>query len=402
LAEALHLMYLDRRLSQMNAPTVDEVDRISSLSDPVVRNLQITQCYYQISRSIAPITAISANWCTFATWASKQAGQTIRQEDLVRAFEDRFHLSAEISRILEDLVGCFRAVGMRLEARKARQAILQALNPTAPFARAGDAVARGNKKVFEEIGREFARFCATFHDDSAFDANKTAHFCTELRAGQPPDGQQLLREAFTAYAQARFESAAKARTEVMLLANLLVGFHEQVRLQPEITEALNAPLENPERLKRNCLAVLLPDIWLRARPRPTKLLGRGLPLDRALDRLVCEVNRLVGEVITEHLMTLHLPGGEVLRLGRDLTTTFPPVLQQITHPKLREFLARTDATPNDLGESGAADWADFNERMHFITDFFRAYQEQPRLFEAPFTPEQVAALTSGKLPHGRL
>ena len=31
-----------------------------------------------------------ANWCTFATWASKQAGQTIRKEDLRRAFERVF------------------------------------------------------------------------------------------------------------------------------------------------------------------------------------------------------------------------------------------------------------------------------------------------------------------------
>jgi hypothetical protein len=53
----------------------------------------------------------------------------------------------------------------------------------------------------------------------------------------------------------------------MLLANLLVGFHEQVRLQPEIVEALNAPLENVEQVKRNCLAVLLPDIWIHAAPR---------------------------------------------------------------------------------------------------------------------------------------
>ena len=386
----------------MSAPTVDEVDRIAHLNDPIVRNLQITQCYYEISRSIAPITTISANWCTFAIWASKQAGQTIRKEDLVRAFEERFHVSAEISGVLEDVVGRLRAVGMRVETRDPREAILRALNPAAAFARTSDAVARGNKKVFEEIGREFARFCATFHDDSTFDAGKTAYFCAELRPGEPPDGQRLLSEAFTTYAQARFQSAAKARAELMLLANLLVGFHEQVRLQPEIVEALNAPLENVEQVKRNWLAVLLPDIWIHARSRATDLLRRGLPLDRALDRLAREANRLVRQVITEHLMTLHLPGGEVLRLGRDLPTPFAPVLGEISNPKLREFLARTDATPENLSASGADDWANFRERMHFITDFFRAYQEQPRLFAAPFTPKQVAALKAGKLSRGPL
>jgi hypothetical protein len=386
----------------MSAPTVDEVDQIARLDDPILRNLQITQCYYEISRSIAPITSFSANWCTFAIWASKQAGQTIRKEDLVRAFEERFHLSAEISATMEDIVRLLRNMDIRPETRKPEEAFLRAFNPAAALDRAGDAVARGNKRVFEEIGREFARFLDIFRDDSAFDASKTARFCADLRPGEPPDGQQLLSEAFTAYAQARFQSVEKARAELMLLANLLVGFHEQVRLQPEITEALNAPLENAEQLKRNCLALLLPDIWTHAHPRVTDPLGRGLSLDGTFDRLAREVNRLVRQVITEHLMTLHLAGGEVLRLGQDLPTTFPQALEHISNAKLREFLARTDATPDSLSKSGAEDWADFGDRMHFIADFFRAYQEQPQLFEAPFTQEQVAVLRSGKLPHGRL
>jgi hypothetical protein len=39
--------------------------------------------------------------------------------------------------------------------------------------------------------------------------------------------------------------------------------------------------------------------------------------------------------------------------------------------------------------------------MHFITDFFRAYQERPLLLVAPFTTEQVAMLKSGSKPSGR-
>ena len=70
------------------APTVADVDRIAALTDPVLRNLQITQCYCELSRALAArIDGKPANWCTFATWASKQAGQTIRREDLARAFE---------------------------------------------------------------------------------------------------------------------------------------------------------------------------------------------------------------------------------------------------------------------------------------------------------------------------
>ncbi len=48
------------------------------LQDAVVRNLQITQCYHELSAVLAGRIAGEANWCAFATWASRQAGQTIR------------------------------------------------------------------------------------------------------------------------------------------------------------------------------------------------------------------------------------------------------------------------------------------------------------------------------------
>ena len=70
----------------MSLPTLDQIERIARPGDPILRNLQITQCYYEISRAVAGFTGFCANWCTFAAWASKQAGQTIRQEDLLRAF----------------------------------------------------------------------------------------------------------------------------------------------------------------------------------------------------------------------------------------------------------------------------------------------------------------------------
>jgi hypothetical protein len=386
----------------MNVPKVEDVDRIADLTDPIVRNLQITQCYYEISQAVARFAGTSANWCTFATWASKQAGQTIRAEDLVRAFEECFYLSNEISTLLENLFNELNRLGARLESRIPKQAILRALNPAAAFVRASDAVARGNKKVFEEIGREFARFLDAFRDDTKFDPDKMARFCAGLRPGEPPDGQRLLGEAFSAYCEARFATDAQQKPELMLLANLQAGFHEQIRLQPEIAEALNTSLANSEELKRKLLDVLLPSFSVRARQRLTQLWDRKLPFDNIFDRFAQEMNRLIGQVITAHLMTLHLPGGEVLRLGRDLSMLFPPVLAQIRNPKLRETLARTDLTPDSLHESGAEDWADFKERMHFITDFFRAYQERQLLFDPPFTAEQVTLLKSGSRPPGRL
>jgi hypothetical protein len=383
----------------MIVPTVDEIDRIARLGDPIIRNLQITQCYYELSQSVAGLSGFSANWCTFATWASKQAGQTIRQEDLIRAFEERFYLSPKISAALDEIASNLQSIGARLKAHVPREAILRAVNPAAAFARASDAVGRGNKKVFEEIACQFARFLDVFRDDIHFDRNKTAHFCAGLRAGEPPDGQRLLSEAFTTYCEARFQNGDE-KPELMLLANLCAGFHEQIRLQPEIAEALNASVVTAADLKRSLLTILLPDFHIRARAR--MLQGHWFYSDAAFARITNDVNRLIRQVITDHLMTLHLSGTEVLRLGRDLPGTFPQVPGQIRNLRLREMLARVDLTPDSLNESGAEDWADFSDRMHFIADFFRVYQERQHLFDAPFTAEQVEKLKSGVRPDGRL
>lgn len=383
----------------MNTPTVEEIDRIAQHGDPIVRNLEITQCYYEISQCVAARIGSSANWCTFATWASKQAGQTIRQEDLLRAFEERFALSAEVSAALERISRHFETIGARLRAKAYRAAILQLLDPAAAIARAADSVARGNKKVFEEIGREFARFLGVVGDDTGIDRQKIAHFCATLRPGDPPFGQRFLAEAFTAYGEARFQTGPE-QEQTILLANLCAGFHEQIRLQPEIAEALNAALGTAEDLKLDLLTSLAPGF--NRRSRWSVRLDQNSDLERVLAGLIEAANRLIRQVVTDHLMTLHLPGNEALRLGRDVPNKFPEDLAQISNPRLQEMLARVDLTPDSLRGSGAEDWANFPDRMHFIADFFRVYQMRQQLFEAPFTTRQAALLKSGERPDGSL
>ena len=379
--------------------TVDGIDRIAGLTDPILRNLQITQCYYEISQAIANFIGSSANWCTFATWASKQAGQTIRQEDLLRAFETCFDTSPVITTALEELQHNLRMLGANLSLRLSHEALLGVLNPKAAFDRAGDAVARGNKKVFEEIGREFARFIEAFSQAEFFDRDKIRRFCDALRPGDPPDGQRFLGEAFAAYWAARFRTG-KGQMELMLLANICAGYHEQVRLQPEIAEALNATLGDPVELRHKLIRVVLPAFYLRARGRVLR--HHSSWLDDLFDRLAKEANRLMRQVITDHLMTLHLSGEDTLRLGSDLNGAFPSLLQTVNNTRLREILTHVDRTTDSLNGTGAQDWAHFGERMHFIADFFRRYQEQHFLFDPPFTTEQAAHLKTGIRPSGRL
>ena len=381
----------------MTAPNVQDIQRIAELRDPVLRNLQITQCYFELSRALAERSGFSANWCTFATWASRQAGQTIRQEDLIRTFEERFFVSPEISATLEEINAKLTQLGARLQARLSAQEIFQVLNPASAFARAADAVARGNKKVFEEIGFEFARFLQTFRAGNNFERDQTAHFCAALRPGDPPNGQQLLREAFTAYSEAS-NRGGKEKAELMLLANIAAGYHEQIRLQPEIVEALDASVDGAMDFKRNQFARLVAHFHLREDFLPWRLSH----LDGLFGRLMEEVNHLIREVITDHLMTLHLSSTAVLRLGRDLSGEFPQSLAQLQNPRVRALLAEIDLTPDSLNATGATDWANFKERMHFIADFFRVYQERQYLFDAPFTVSQLELLKRGRRPDGPL
>src|SRR5262245_60629990 len=86
-------------------PRVDEVTQIASIADPILRNLRITECYHRLSVAMSPRTGHSANWCTFATWASKQAGQTIRGEDLLDKFDAYSRESARVLHPIRSIWG---------------------------------------------------------------------------------------------------------------------------------------------------------------------------------------------------------------------------------------------------------------------------------------------------------
>jgi hypothetical protein len=231
-----------------------EVEQIAALPDPVIRNLRITECY---SRLAAAMDTGRANWCTYATWASRQAGRTIRGEDLLDRLQRELGRDAELLHPIRSFWRVLLRRGLLRPETRFGGFIHRLHTPFDAFELASDAVARGNLKVFAEIGLVFGRW---------------------LDDGVVPSEPPLLRQAFSRYER-------KPSTEQMILANLEIGLHEQTRLQPEIREAMDAALAP----KRRLLA------W---------------PLQRKL-------TQLSRQVITESLMVLTLPG-VVLWLGRNL------------------------------------------------------------------------------------
>jgi hypothetical protein len=385
-------------------PSIADVARIAAMDDPVLRNLRITQCYHELSQAFAPRTGRRANWCTFATWASKQAGQTIRGEDLARALAAALQSALAAVQVADAGTATARGLGPPVDLAALRAAVRDALSPAAMAERAGAAVAVGNLKVFAEIGDAFARFLALYTGGATPDAADIAHFSATLRPGEPPDGQRLLRQAFGHYQQAFVEQDPTASLELLLLANLEIGLHEQTRLQPDIAAALEAAFIEPAELRRRVLAALAPRYgWLvRLRWAVAARFGGRTPLDRAIDDLVTAARQGARLVLTEHMMVIGLPCGERLRLGDDLRARFPEALRQIAHPELRALLARVDPTPDSTVDTGAVDWADLAERLHFIADMFRCLADTPALFEPPFSPAQVAAIAAGEVPGGVL
>ncbi len=376
-------------------PTVRDVETIAAIEDPWVRNVRITHAYHLLASAFAAAGCEGANWCIFAVWASKQAGQTIRGEDALQAMQRALGTRPGVEAALD---GMFRRAVRAAFGKPGskRKEVLRVLGIDA-FHRAAAAVGRGNVKVFEEIGREFARFLPLC-TGGRVDPQALAAFLAGLRPGDPPEGQEYLRRAFTHYAQAMEAADPRGRAELLHLGNLEIGMHEQARLQPEILAALEVPFETATGLGRRILLVLAPGSvgwWTWASTAAAAVLGGFGKLSEK------SIRALLRHAVTEALMTLRLPDGTI-RLGRDPGGEPPESLREPRHPELAAMLARLQPAPGDPDGPGADDWSVLDERMQLIGRFFRCRHENRVLFAAPFTPEQVRECEAGRVPGGVL
>ncbi|SEQ95062.1 hypothetical protein SAMN05216188_106332 [Lentzea xinjiangensis] len=180
-------------LGEGTPPVIGEVERIAAHTDPVVRNLRITHCYHLLSQALAARTGGAANWCTFAVWASKQVGQTIRREDLARTVTRLLKSSPEVTAGIGLLVRGLRRGVPREVLDRAHGVVREAVVATARLDDVSAAAARGNLKVFEEVAREFARFLAEFPGGAASgaDERRIREFCAPVsrRRGSATSGR---------------------------------------------------------------------------------------------------------------------------------------------------------------------------------------------------------------------
>ena len=372
-------------------PTVGRTKAIVAMGDqPELRNLAITQCYSDLSQSLQMFSgADNANWCTFATWASKTVGQIIRLDRFAEHIDSTFSDTTSHRKWWQDSIErkLNELPDTNGRPRKIRSLFSDIIDDVSSD------IAAGNLKVFAELGPLFADMIYTFKDiDDPSDA-EIGVFTARLAPGQTTEGgQDLMRSAIGHFMEARSETDPTRKAELILLANAETGLHEQIRLQPYIANSMDAAvvdalerlhsipprIRTMERLAHRAL-----------RPRTAKWLTHSF--ETANTRLYA---------------TAHLPTGQI-HLGKPIPTPkgqtpYPKHLMEIEHPELKVVLRRFKSLEPSSKQIPTRDWAILDERMHFIIQLFRSRQQDPALYGEPFTAAQRAQIHAGAIPDGQL
>jgi hypothetical protein len=319
----------------------DEVRSIAAIEDPVVRNERITEAYRRLSDQMCVfIGGPFANWCTYAIWSSRTVGGALAGRDLpVRA-----------QQLLTRLVRENGARG-RIEAR---------LRSALPRTRTTYAVplANGNRDIFVEVGSSFTRFLAhlgadVVADEQHLDEAIETIVGEDLGDGMATAAPALLREGLRYYYAARFAESADQRSEFVLAGSLLVGAYEQRRVQDNVAESFAMGVAQ-------VLGPLARVDWIRRNAAP-----------------------LWARLMTRQIMSLVIDG-DVIALGRPIAAPpgakalYPATLAHVDSPALAGILRQYDPVPGK--PVVARDWSDYDDRMRFITAFFRSRQQSGGLF----------------------
>ncbi|XYH98484.1 hypothetical protein ACMHYB_01600 [Sorangium sp. So ce1128] len=423
-------------ITQENAPpidpstphklTIEEADEILALEDQLLRNLRVTVAYHDLSHALAAILGYEdVSWCSFAVWASRQAGGFIRGD----AVEGPLGWVAQGLRIVkrdlpperQELYDQLKKEFGKFKAREllkwwdaldlvAYMSTVEKLYDhevgsvehlvTLLFDTLSANISIGNTEVFREIAPAFVQFIDLLEEDAA-DATFN-DFIHELDRSDRPahlGGQRSLKLALHTYRKASRERDPARRSALMFLANCFVGDQEQTRLQTVIKLALGMPVEE-----------VANDIAKRFGRGYNPSTGRWIA-NVTLRRILLPIGTSIASLIwkaaaTRSMMVLHLPN-ERLNLGEDVPylpsgEAYPPHLLDLVEEEARQCVNQFNfAYGKTLKGTGARDWSNFPERMNFATNMFRSRQQTRALFLPPFTPNAMEKIRSNFIPTNR-
>ena len=369
-----------------------EVREIARIRNDVYRNRWITYGYYDISQRMrAFVGDDNASWCTFSTWSSRTVGDNLR---LNARHPAGVRWLREHNIRFPPAVWVVDQLGFWIRRRKG--------------AAMPHILALGNRLVFNEIGLAYTQFLEAFESADAYDPDAWAAFEQTI---EPLPATPLftrgdvgqLRTGLGCYYRARWApEGSKARAELVLQGNLLLGVYEQTRLQP-LVEAAASPFSHRllhigEGRRDRLTGVVGPDeITLSRAERPTALRHRSW-WRRWLARRYAML-------LTRRVLFLELPQDgtpemEVLHMSEGLpqppgAPLYPPLLDSLADPTRALFKRYDD--PGGVGRGcRVRNWVTFDERMDYIVNLFRARQRTQALYgELPDDDRMAVRLVIG-------
>jgi hypothetical protein len=346
-----------------------QIDEALACPDPFLANFKITRLHYLLSAALIDAIghAAGSNFHTWAVWGSRKAGVTIRQEDKDQASRDGMLVAGIVGATVGVGVGAVFATWLNWPWLFALASWMVTglfvggycgrLLANYTRSRAAQIILQGNQIVLDDIGRVSAAYLDYLQQIGGRRSDCEPQFATFLHGLRPGKtehaGQDLLRQAFTCYEQARRKDDPQTQHEQTYFANCLAVLHEHIRLQPYIR--------------------------------------RSLPF-------------LISRCVTQRLMTYSV-GEQLLAVHEDVPplgdTPFPATLTQLQCPQLQEFLTGPqgwDRARGTFRDTRAKDWTNIHERMGYIVNLFRSRHLDPAVFAPPYATEQLSAIAAGQLP----
>ena len=328
--------------------SMTEIAAVIARPDRIQRNLGVTDVYHRLANAMAQRTGRpDLTWCAFATWASATAGTMIAMREVPALFRGLLGQSDDYARHFPHI----RHVLDETAIVRAGELVAVQIS---------DALSDGNTLVFAELAPVFVALL----NDEPLPADRSVDLIDG--AVQPP-----LAEPFERYRRALVDPDAVHSAQDILAGNVLAVYHEQQRLQPYITAALDASI-------RDVLHELTEH----------GLTGRlARDLEPHLGRVLQAIDDAWNRALTRHATSLRTPS-QVFDLGEDVPplpdgTPWPHALATLVDPDPATIIARFDRSRGPLLGSGARDWAVLEDRMNYIVNLFRSRQQDATLLQRP-------------------
>ncbi len=365
----------------------EEIDIILKQKNLLIRNLQITLGYYKIGRMLRSFASThNVNWFGFGAFASKTAGQAIRHELLPGPLKSAMIRAAGYDNTAIYLHNVLEPATQPFTTVQKTDSILAEI-----LTRVSLLLSKGNLMIFAEVAKPYTDLVTTFrHKWRPNEARFQEFLDRNFTPGHFEDGgQDWLMESCTCFYQARYTTNAKKKAELILTGNLLLGYHEQSRLQPVIEKSIAVPFD-----------IFTEGIFPEYEQKPHSVWRDLAQRAKVISR------KMILHTITRMWMAYSLPTRS-LRVGKDLVAptgmiNFPPQLLFIENPRCQDLIRRFDGSFDTLSGSAAGNWGSLMDRMHFLATFFRSYQNYKPLHKKPFLDNQIAQIELGQLPDGPL